>query len=359
MGPSFDPNDGDFFDAKWKQARDSVKYKLGHLKNVLLGCLMINSPNIIELIQRTNNRVYKASQSLDTSLQNSPYTGSDFAGKYEDYMEDRASRFNQVPGLVIRMIQSIQNDLQAASNLMDVNAQERGSLALLLESYKSQYTIGNSAGKWQYQINSEWDTNNVKRDLDNAGLLDFRNLIRQRGDGDSCPLTAPASASLPAATGFETAGGSVRGGGGGGDRPRVHRNSRPLVNRPSCRLLDHPPKPARSTSSSSAPTSCQDDDDCKDYKCSSGDPFCAIAISKSRKLRKRQDPNGSFPTWSRACKNQDPTTTKKEGPSPMMDAQPEGCTSGLYNNLDKCEDSCRMGLCQENAGQPQITCSCN
>ncbi|KAL8772350.1 MAG: hypothetical protein Q9194_004651 [Teloschistes cf. exilis] len=131
-------------------------------------------------------------------------------------MEDRASRFNQVPGLVIRMIQSIQNDLQAASNLMDVNAQERGSLALLLESYKSQYTIGNSAGKWQYQINSEWDTNNVKRDLDNAGLLDFRNLIRQRGDGDSCPLTAPASASLPAATGFETAGGSVRGGGGGG-----------------------------------------------------------------------------------------------------------------------------------------------
>ncbi|KAL9583840.1 MAG: hypothetical protein Q9203_004911 [Teloschistes exilis] len=238
-------------------------------------------------------------------------------------MEDRASRFNQVPGLVIRMIQSIQNDLQAASNLMDVNAQERGSLALLLESYKSQYTIGNSAGKWQYQINSEWDTNNVKRDLDNAGLLDFRNLIRQR------------------------------------DRPRVHRNSRPLVNRPSCRLLDHPPKPARSTSSSSAPTSCQDDDDCKDYKCSSGDPFCAIAISKSRKLRKRQDPNGSFPTWSRACKNQDPTTTKKEGPSPMMDAQPEGCTSGLYNNLDKCEDSCRMGLCQENAGQPQITCSCN
>lgn len=383
MGPTFDENDGDFFDPQWavggaglnrwngnNQAKDSINFKLGHLKNIILGCLIINADNVIPLIQKTNNRVYKAFQSLDTSLQGSVYAGSDFAGKYRVYMEDRAAKFNKAPNLVSRMIQNIQNDLQAASSLPDVNQGERGSLSLLLASYKSQYVIGNNANQWQFQVNFEWNTNNVRRGLDDLALSDFRKILRPR-DGDSCPLTAPVSASLPAATGFAT--GSV-GDGGSATSQSIKRPA-------SSTAL---PGSATSASPSSSPKSCTKDSDCKDFTCSSGDPFCAIAISK---LRKRETPcialdtcpganddtastslppptkttqssTESFPTGFCGCKNQDrPSSTSPEPPSPTT--QTAGCKDGLYDNYNDCSANCHQGMCQENAGQPQITCSCN
>ncbi|KAL8993521.1 MAG: hypothetical protein Q9188_007310 [Gyalolechia gomerana] len=397
MGPTFDENDGEFFDNQWKvgggglsrwngadQARDSITYKLGHLKNILLGCLMINADNVIPLIQRTNNRVYKAFQSLDTSLQGTIYQGSDFAGRYRAYMEDRATHFNKAPNLVTRMIDNIQTDLQAAAQLTDVDSGERGSLALLLASYKSLYTIGNNANQWQYQVTFEWDTNNVRRDLDGSALLDFnklRRLVERQEDGDSCPLTAPASASLPAASGFATGGGSNGGGGGGQTASQTGEEGTASATGPGPKATPAPSTeegPASTTapdadpttaappeSSSSSPTSCQEDADCKDFVCSSGDPFCAIAISKVRLRHKRQDDTptpttaapASFPTGFCGCRNQDPPASTSTGPESPA---PSGCEDGgTFADFDECSANCAQGYCQENAGQPQITCSCN
>lgn len=422
MGPNFDENDGDFFDAKWvvgtgrtrwtgtEQAKESITYKLGNLKNILLGCLIINSDNVIPLLQRTNNRVYRAFQTLDTQLQTAmggAYAGSDFAGRYKSYMQDRATLFNKAPNLAIRMIDNIQTDLQQAVNLPDVNSQERGSLALLLASYKSLYTIGNNAQQWQFQINFEWDVNNVKRDQDAFALAEFhklKNLVNRQatdqatgGDGGSCPLTVPASASLPPASGFAT--GVITNGGGGGGSGGSNPSQTGLQGTPSATGGDGgggqgsggsngpsntgaqgtpsaagptktpaPTKTKPPTSQSSGPVSCQDDQDCEDYQCDSGDPFCAIAISKNKrhelpvpnKVRRqatKTTADASFPTGFCGCKNQDqPTTTEAATPAPV----PSGCDDGgLYDDFDACSAHCAQGLCQENAGQPQITCSCN
>ncbi|KAL8936881.1 MAG: hypothetical protein Q9216_004697 [Gyalolechia sp. 2 TL-2023] len=369
MGPNFDENDGDFFDDRWKvgggvsrwngvdEARDSITYKLGNFKNIILGCLMINADNVIPLIQRTNNRVYKAFQSLDTSLQNTVYAGSDFAGRYRAYMENRATLFNKAPGLVTRMIDNIQTDLQAANQLTDVNRGERGSLALLLSSYKALYTIGNNANQWQYQLTLEWDTNNVRRDLDDAGFLEFnklRKLVGRQDDADSCPLTAPASASLPDASGFATGGGTNGGGGPtasptgeegpasttgpgptatpapsttGGPASTIPPDTQPTstTTLPPSSSSSSTSIPAPSPSSSPPATYCQADADCAEHPCSSGDPFCAILISRVRLRHKRQDvddtptptdgaPGHIYPTGVCGCKNQDPPASTSEGP---------------------------------------------
>lgn len=34
------------------------------------------------------------------------------------------------------------------------------------------------------------------------------------------------------------------------------------------------------------------------------------------------------------------------------------CSAALYSDLNSCGDHCYQGLCNENAGQPSITCSC-
>lgn len=429
MGPTFDENDGDFFDpsyvvgtglTRWQgtgNAKESITFKLGHLKNIILGCLIINSDNVIPLIQRTNNRVYKAFQSLDTSLVGSVYQGSDFAGRYKLYMEDRATLFNKAPGLVTRMIDDIQKDLLAALNLPDVVSSERGSLAKLLVSYKSLYTIGNLAQQWQFQVDFEWDVNNVKRDFDGLAMLEYHKLKHLIGrqaastggggdDGGSCPLTAAGTASLPDASGFATGGVTNGGGGqgsGGGNGPTQTTGGEASATGPAAGQsagqgsggangpsqtgaqgsagANGPTKtkaPASTkppASQTSGPVACQSDDDCEDYKCSSGDPFCAIAISKNKLRReilverprpdkvKRQATkttaaDASFPTGFCGCKNQDtPTsTTKVATPAPV----PSGCDDGgLYDDFDKCSDHCSQGFCQENAGQPQVTCSCN
>ncbi|KAL8935051.1 MAG: hypothetical protein Q9211_004906, partial [Gyalolechia sp. 1 TL-2023] len=391
MGPTFDENDGDFFASRWTvgggglnrwngadQAKESINIKLGHLKNVLLGCLMINADNVIPLIQRTNNRVYKAFQHLDNSLLNTRYAGSDFAGKYRKYMEDRATLFNKAPNLVTRMIDSIQTDLLAANQLPDVNSKERGSFALLLASYKSLYTIGNNAQQWQYQVTFEWDTNNVRRDLDGSALVGFsklRRLVERQEGGDSCPLTAPASASLPAASGFATGGGptaSQTGEEGTVSATGTGPTATPAPSTEAGPASTTPPdldptstSPPPSSSSSSSP-SCQQDADCGDLACSSGDAFCAIAISKNKLRHKRQDDEtptpttaapASFPTGFCVCENQSPPATTSTGPEPPA---PSGCTDGgTYDDFDECGANCKQGYCQENAGQPQITCSCN
>ncbi|KAL9599991.1 MAG: hypothetical protein Q9219_003460 [cf. Caloplaca sp. 3 TL-2023] len=391
MGPDFDPNLGDFFDGQWvvggpgglnrwngqNQARDSIQFKLGTLKNILLGSYMIQADNVIPLIQKTNNRVYKAFQSLDQSLQGSIYATSDFSGKYKDYMNNRAQIFNQAPGLVTRMIANIQSDLQAATSLPDVNSGERGSFAFLLASYKATYTIGNNAQDWQFQVNLEWDTNNVRRDLDDepsdAALFKFRNLLypRQESAADSCPLTAGPSASLPAASGFATGAVTAGGDGGGttqtggdGDDNDTKTNAEPTKTNAGPTST----KPPSSTATTQAPQSCQADDDCADYKCTEGDAFCAIAISKGKRqlLFRRQDEkptpttagaaDASFPTGFCACETPDPTSDE---PSKTTAPPPAGCTAGTYDNFDDCSDHCDQGYCQENAGQPQITCACN
>lgn len=48
-----------------------------------------------------------------------------------------------------------------------------------------------------------------------------------------------------------------------------------------------------------------------------------------------------------------PPTTSTAPPSPTV------CTADLYDNVDDCAAQCYEGSCNENAGQPKITCACN
>ncbi|KAL9608030.1 MAG: hypothetical protein Q9167_007109 [Letrouitia subvulpina] len=332
MGPNFDENDGDFFDSAWEvgtaikqwvgtnQARDSITFKLGHLKNVLLGCLIISADNVIPLMQKTNNRVYKAFQNLDTQLDtmpNGPYAGSDFSGKYRDYMENRAAVFNKAPALVSRMIDNIQNDLQAASTLPDVNANERGSLALLLASYKSTYVIGNNGAQWQYHVTFEWDSSNTRRDLkDRSALVRVRNLLSQR-DGDACPIKVPPSGTLPPATGFAS--------GTGGSGPAPTKTSGPSK-------TNAPPKPT------SKLESCKKDSDCDDVKCSSGAAICNLPNSKHKLLRRETacialgtcpglDPPDDDDTTTIDAKSTEPVPTTSKVPHSPPKPSPTGVCS--------------------------------
>ncbi|KAL9044742.1 MAG: hypothetical protein Q9214_002140, partial [Letrouitia sp. 1 TL-2023] len=226
-------------------------------------------------------------------MPNGPYAGSDFSGKYRDYMEIRAAIFNKAPALVSRMIDNIQDDLQAASNLPDVNANERGSFALLLASYKSTYVIGNNGGQWQYHVTFEWDSSNTRRDLkDRSALIRVRNLLSQR-DGDACPIKVPPSGTLPPATGFAT--------GTGGSGPAPTKTNSPGKTTTT-------PKPT------SRPELCKEDSDCDEVKCSSGAAICVLLNSKHKLLR-RETPCIGLGT----CPGMDPPD---DDDTTTIDAQP-------------------------------------
>ena len=100
------------------------------------------------------------------------------------------------------MIQNIQNDLQAARSLLDVDLAQRGSFAMLLSDYEAKYLLGNTPSEWQFDLRFEWDTTNTRRDLGGVVLLQNRDSMQPLSDG-SCPLTALASASLPLVSCFE------------------------------------------------------------------------------------------------------------------------------------------------------------
>ena len=274
---------------------------------------------------------------------------------YVNYRNGASSR------LLGPLLTTVGNDLNVAKNNVANKVQVELDQWTNLHGAMTRYYTGSGAGasELNWAINWEWNTGNVKRD-------EFENSIFKR---QACSRPTGTQQSTVGTASFAT--------GSGGDGPTSTSDASSTSN----------PKPTKTSAPTSAPSSqsCSNDSDCSDYKCSSGEPFCAIAISKLR-IREAAcialgtcpgenhddgdstsapaptittSASDASPTGFCGCKNQDPPPSKTSSPPTTTQPPPEGCTNGLYDNFDDCSAHCKMGACDENAGQPQITCACS
>lgn len=221
--------------------------------------------------------------------------------------------------LLPTLLTTVGNDLNVANNNVRNKVQAELDPWTNLHRAMTNYYTGAGVGvsELDFTITWEWNTGNVKRDE-----IDYAMEKRQACQRPSGSGTASGSPSAPTKTGDS-------------EEPSTTTS-----------------KPAKSSLAVSE--SCTKDSDCKNHHCSSGDPFCAIMISKKNKRQ-----NDPLPTGFCACENQDPAPSKTKDVPATTQPAPAGCTDGKYNNFDDCSAHCRQGMCQENAGQPQITCACN
>ncbi|KAL8700003.1 MAG: hypothetical protein Q9201_005684 [Fulgogasparrea decipioides] len=374
LGPSYDPQLGGAnlpvnkvrpFDS-WKNAMDKVKRKMALAQILVEAALIINADNTIAAMQKTNNRIYAAFKAYDTYLSQHaglPQANFGWAAKYKTYMDKYVNfRNGASSSLLAPLLTTVGNDLNIAKNNVANKIQAELDQWTNLHAAMTSYYTGSGAGasELNWAITWEWNTANVKRS-------EFENPIFKRQACSRPTGTATGAATASASASKEDGGSTI--------------------------ISDATSTKGPSPTTSSPPPSqtCFNDFDCNDYKCSSGDPFCAIAISKHRKREtpcialgtcpgmdiddKAEDdkdesdsnpaettgelPPEAFPTGFCGCKNQDPAPSKTENLPTSTQPPPEGCTNGLYDNMDDCGDHCKQGLCQENAGQPQITCACN
>ena len=250
------------------------------------------------------------------------------------------------------LLTTVGNDLNAAKNVAGKVQAELDQWTNLHRAMTSYYT-GSGAGvsELNWAINWEWNAGSVKRSEFENPI--FRRQACERPTGTKTGESTGDPAGEP--TGEPTDDGSATTTGSDDEDEDEPTQT------PSASPADEDPT---STTSSEPPSqTCFYDQDCEGYECSSGDPFCAIAISK---LRKRQeDPDNTDEednpfaerTGHCGCKNQDPEPEETATPT---EPPPEGCTDGgTYDGFDECFNHCNSGFCNENAGQPQITCSCN
>ncbi|KAL8773774.1 MAG: hypothetical protein Q9209_001542 [Squamulea sp. 1 TL-2023] len=352
LGPTYDPQLGGAnlpgskvrpFDS-WKTAMDKVKRKMAFAQILVEAALIINADNTIAAMQKTNNRIYAAFKDYDTYLSQHaglPRANFGWAAKYKTYMDNYVNfRNGASSSLLAPLLTTVGNDLKTAKNNVANKIQAELDQWTNLHAAMTSYYTGSGAGasELNWAITWEWNTGNVKRS-------EFENPIFKR---QAC------SRPTGTATGDATASATVS------EEDGV-----------STTIPDASSTKGHSPTTSSPPPSetCFNDSDCNNYKCSSGDPFCAIAISKHRKRQREGEstpaettaelPPGAFPTGFCACQDQDPAPSKTDNPPTSTQPPPEGCTNGLYDNFDDCGDHCKQGFCQENAGQPQITCACN
>ncbi|KAL8710194.1 MAG: hypothetical protein Q9225_007328 [Loekoesia sp. 1 TL-2023] len=357
----------------WATAMKKIKNKMKLAQILVEAALIINADNTLATMQKTNNRIYAAFKAHEMYLSQHaglPRANFGWAAKYKTYMDNYVNYRNGASARLLGpLLTTIANDLNVANNnVANKVPAEIAPWTNLHGAMKSYYT-GSGAGvsDLNWAINWEWNTANVKRE-------EFENAILKR---QACSRPTGTQQSTGQATG------SVTGSSGGdGSTNKPDASSTVSTNVPDATSTD---SPSPTKTSAPASQSCSQDSDCNDYKCSSGDPFCAIAISK---LRKREnacialgtcpganDHNGdsttasppakgtdapeAFPTGFCGCKNQDPLPSKTSNTPTTTQPPAEGCTSGLYNNFDDCSAHCKQGMCNENAGQPQITCACN
>ncbi|KAL8662335.1 MAG: hypothetical protein Q9202_004793 [Teloschistes flavicans] len=332
LGPDYDPNLGGAnlpgnkvrASDNWQQALKKIKNKMA-LAQILVGAaLIINADNTIPAMQKTNNRIYKAFQTHDTYLSahaGLPRANFGWAAQYKTYMDNWVNyRNGATRRLLPTLLTTVGNDLNVANNNVKNKVQAELDPWTNLHRAMTNYYTGAGAGvsELDFTITWEWNTGNVKRDE-----IDYAMEKRQACQRPSGSGTASGSTSAePTKTGDS-------------EEPSTTTS-----------------KPAKSSLAVSE--SCTQDADCKNYHCSSGDPFCAIMISKKGKRQ-----NDSVPTGFCACENQDPAPSKTKNVPATTQPAPAGCTDGKYDNFDDCSAHCHQGMCQENAGQPQITCACN
>ncbi|KAL9579388.1 MAG: hypothetical protein Q9203_006716 [Teloschistes exilis] len=332
LGPDYDPNLGGAnlpgnkvrASDSWQQAMKKIKNKMA-LAQILVGAaLMINADNTIPAMQKTNNRIYKAFQTHDTYLSahaGLPRANFGWAAQYKTYMNNWVNyRNGATRRLLPTLLTTVENDLNVANNNVKNKVQAELDPWTNLHRAMTNYYTGAGAGvsELDFTITWEWNTGNVKRDEIDYAIEKRQACQRPSGFGTASRFLSAE----PAKTGDS-------------EEPSTTTS-----------------KPAKSSSAVSE--SCTQDSDCKNHHCSSGDPFCAIMISKNRKRQ-----NDSLPPGFCACENQDPAPSKTKNVPATTQPAVAGCTDGKYDNFDDCSAHCRQGMCQENAGQAQITCACN
>ncbi|MCJ1458945.1 hypothetical protein MMC28_009321 [Mycoblastus sanguinarius] len=185
------------------QAMEVITYKLGTLNNMLLGCLMVQAPNVIDMIQRTNNRIYQEFLDLDSFLAANPSLPNSnfgFAAQYKDFMNSYQNTWNSVPPYAMQLIANIKADLTASLQLSPTLAEWQPLYQLWSNIYVA-YGSGNGMAQWQYSINLEWDTTNTKK----------RDLRKRQSAIGACALpssASPVSSGQPTSNAASTTAGS-------------------------------------------------------------------------------------------------------------------------------------------------------
>ncbi|KAL9593574.1 MAG: hypothetical protein Q9219_007491, partial [cf. Caloplaca sp. 3 TL-2023] len=373
----------------WKAAMDKIKNKMKFAQILVEAALIINADNTIATMQKTNNRIYAAMKTHDTYLSQHaglPQARFGWAAKYKTYMDNWVNYRNGASARLLGpLLTNVAGDLRVANNNVRGKVQAEIDPWTNLHGAMTSYYTGSGAGvsELNWAINWEWNTGGVKREEFGNAIFKRQACSRPTGTQEN---TGDATGT---ATGFDGGDGSTKNPDDSATaiKPEASftatdEESEATSDKPDA-TSTNPPTPTKTSAPESK--SCQQDSDCSDFKCSSGDPFCAIAISKRENAcialgtcpgstdsedddsdtttlppAATIDAPESFPTGFCGCKNQDPAPSKTENTPTTTQPPAEGCTDGgLYGNFDECSDHCAQGMCQENAGQPQITCACN
>ena len=165
----------------WSNAKENIEFKLGNLKALLMSCLTVQAPNTIDMMQKTNNRVYREFQRLDLWLSQNPSIPNanfGFATRYRSYMNDLISQRSQIASFVKLLFENIHDDLYHALGTAGFRQDEYDLLLLAWAAYWNNYGVPERRSSWDFTISWTWDTSNVRRDVSKRA--------------DSCPITAPA-----------------------------------------------------------------------------------------------------------------------------------------------------------------------
>lgn len=162
----------------WRDAKENIEFKLGNLKALLMSCLTVQAPNTIDMMQKTNNRVYREFQHLDLWLSQNPSIPNanfGFATRYRSYMNDLISQRSQIPSFVKLLFESIYQDLYQGPGTAGFIQAERDSLVVAWAAYWNTYGVPEKQSSWDFTLSWTWDTSNVRRDVSKRA--------------DSCPIT--------------------------------------------------------------------------------------------------------------------------------------------------------------------------
>ena len=180
---------------KFDEASGVVAGKITLLRNLAMGCAMLNDQKNIENMMRTNNRIWKALKAVDNYARcefNDPLVKRNkwsFAQKYKTYMQDlvndKSIGMNPLSRYyAARLIAAINADLTVLENFRLSNAQ-KDQLREKQNEYNALRNLGdpNDANVWAYGVRVQWDWSRNLQTRDLEGDLGY---LEEREDSDSC-----------------------------------------------------------------------------------------------------------------------------------------------------------------------------
>ncbi|KAI1169459.1 hypothetical protein F4777DRAFT_222122 [Nemania sp. FL0916] len=182
-----------------KSANDTIRSIFyGYFETVLLGALEMKSEPMLDLIDRTNNRIYDALLNHDAYVAKNPsmfphhgnwqtaFGSNGIAGAYKNYMTKTVlPQITEPPGYLTSLWKFIKAAIAASKSLPDVetDSQDPNKAGEYFPEWQTFQTFANEVDNiylnsgtydWEYTFSFKWDKKN-KREVDTEEL--------------SCPLS--------------------------------------------------------------------------------------------------------------------------------------------------------------------------